>query len=436
MMGFEETIEEIKKYTPKGEMKWNKYFGLEKIKYLMELVDNPQDKLKYVHITGTSGKGSTAYMVASILKESGYKTGLHVSPHIYTPQERAQVNGKLISKEDFCRIYAQLVEPIRLTEEKFEVPPSYYEILLAIAWMYFAEQKCEIVVIEVGLGGRLDSTNIIKSDYQIITNIGLDHMSILGNTKEEILRDKQEINKNKSIIVSGIKEEGLKKVLKSKAKTTKSEVYFLNEDFEVKNRARTSFDLELEKEKIDRLEIKTWGIFQTENAAVAAMTGWKMRKDCSKITRESIKNGLEKIIIPGRWEILGKEPMVVVDGAHNPDKTRALVESTISYFPGQKWIVLFRYKRRKDVGKSLALLSRIAEKIIITGSKSWGDMGWDETYTEEDKNTLENIKVEVELDLNKAVELARKYSQNKIPVLATGSMFMIKEFSDCWQKKC
>lgn len=444
MTKFEKIVEEIKGYIPTGEKKWNKYFGLDKFRYLMELVGNPQDRLNFVHITGTCGKGSTAYMIASILTESGYKTGLHVSPHIYTPQERAQIDDKLISKDDFCRIYEQLSEPIKIVEEKYQSPTSYYEILLAIAFLYFSEQQCDLVVIEVGLGGKLDATNIIKSNYQIITNIGLDHMSILGGTKEEILRDKQEINKPHSIVVSGIKEKALKSILRDKIKSTKSKLFFLGDDFkitkqlEIRNSADivvgTNFNLNMFGEKIQDIHINLPGRYQVKNAAVAIMICTQMSQNYPKINVKSIKNGLLKAHLPGRWEYLSVKPLIIIDGAHNPDKIKALTESIKEYYPDQKWITIFRYKRRKDTGKSLASLASISQEIIITGSSGWGDLGWDETYTPGDKITAGKIKVKVELNLEKAIQLAITDSNGKIPILATGSLYMIKEFKDCWSK--
>lgn len=446
MTEFEKTTEEIKKYIPTGEKKWNKYFGLDKFRYLMELVANPQDKLKFVHITGTCGKGSTAYIIASILKESGYKTGLHVSPHIYTPQERAQINGELISKDNFCRIYKQLLQPIKLVEKKYLSPPSYYEILLAIAFIYFNEQKCDVVVVEVGLGGKLDSTNIIKSNYQVITNIGLDHISILGNTKELILRDKQEINKPNSLVISGIKEKKLKSILIQKVASTNSHVYFIGDDFYIKNQQEirnnqnivvgSKFDLIFGNTKINRLILNMVGKFQIKNAAVATATCLQMAKVFSKINTDSIKNGVFHTSIPGRWECLSTNPMVIVDGAHNPDKTKALTDSIKKYYPAQKWITVYRYKRRKDTSKSLAALATISQEIIVTGSKGWGDMGYDETYSYGDKVSVGKIKVKIELNLDKAVELAISDSKNKFPILATGSLFMIKEFKDSLKQKC
>lgn len=444
MTKFDTILDEIKGYIPIGDKKLNKYFGLDKFKYLMKLVGDPQDKLTFVHITGTCGKGSTTYMIASILKESGYKTGLHVSPHINTPQERVQINNQLISQSDFCRLYETLKIPIEQVTVKFSSPPSYYEILLAIAFLYFYEQKCDLVVVEVGLGGKLDSTNIIKSNYQIITNIGLDHMSILGKTKTAILRDKQEINKPSSIVVSAISQNYLQKILQQKIDSTQSKLFLLNKNFKIRNQQSilnnfgsivgTSFNLCLDNKTILPLNLNLPGIFQVKNAAVAAKVCYLMQNNFPKISLDSIALGLSLAKVPGRFQYLSFKPMIIVDGAHNPDKTKALVESIENYYPQQKWIIIYRYKRRKDIVKSLNYLSQISHEIIITGSKRWGDLGYDQQYSPEDKVNLSHINFKVELDLDKALVLAKIDSQNRYPILATGSLFMIKEFTDVWVK--
>lgn len=434
-MKYLEIVDYLKKYVPTGEKKWNKYFGLEKIKYFLEKVGNPQEGMNFVHVGGTSGKGSTASFLSSILAESGYKTGLHVSPDVITIRERMQINNQCISEERFVEIFNRVKPVIEKMEAEYGAPPSFYEILLAMSFVYFKEEGCQVAVIEVGVGGKLDSTNIIKSRYQIVTNVGLDHTSILGETREEILRDKREIIKEKSVVVSGIKEEYLKEIIKEKIVSTGSEIFFLEKDFKGQNIKQKdglelSFDFVSNNCSIIDLRPKLFGLFQVDNAALAIEMALKMVTDFNLINEESIKKGVEKATIPGRLEIFSKKPIGVIDGAHNPDKMRALVTSIKFYFPSQKFITIFRFKKRKDINQSLELLKKISYKIIITSSKKWGDMGWDKSFDDEDKKSLGDKSFYVfEKDLEKAYREAKKYSgEFNLGILVTGSLFIIKEF--------
>ena len=440
-MKYLEIVEYLKKYIPTGEKKWNKYFGLEKTLYLLEKLGNPQEELKFVHVGGTSGKGSTATFLASILSKSGYKTGLHVSPDVITLRERMQIDGKCISEERFMEIFEKIRPVVEKMEVEYGAPASFYEILIAMSFMYFKEEKCQVVVVEVGVGGKLDSTNVIKCQYQIITNVGLDHMSILGETKEEILRDKQEIIKEKSIVVTGIKEDNLKEIISQKVRSTNSEIYYLGNDFESQNIEQNndmelSFDFVSKSNSIINLKPKLKGLFQVDNGCLAIEMALKMRDEFKEINENSIREGIAAATIPGRFQIFSKSPLGIVDGAHNPDKMRALVASIKFYFPNQKFITIFRFKKRKDIEQSLELLKEISQKIIITSSKKWGDMGWDKSFDEEDKKNFNDKNYYVfESDLSKAYKIAQEsLSEKNAGILVTGSLFIIEEFLEIVKK--
>lgn len=444
-MKYRSLIKHLKTYIPQSNSKWNKNIGLSKFAYLMDLLGNPQDKLKFVHVGGTSGKGSTATFLASILKESGHKTGLHLSPDVLTIRERAQVNGVNISPKRFKEIYKQIQPNFQKVEEKYGVLPSYYEILLALAFIYFFEEKCDVVVLEVGLGGKLDGTNIIKSKYQIITNIGLDHTKILGGTKELILQDKQEIIKSNSVVVSGIQEPGLIDILNIKIKSTKSKLFLINRNFTTESiisditnhQINSKFNFILEKNLLSNLVVNLPGLFQVNNASVAITMALNMKLEFPKISSEAIRSGIKKAKIPGRFQVFSNKPLGIVDGAHNPDKFKALADSIKNYYPDKKFIIIFRYKKREDINQSLSILKSISQKIIITGSKKSSDLGWDKTYNPEDKNIINESDFIIELDLKKAYQRARqlcKKSQD-CGILVTGSLYMISEFLNILKQK-
>lgn len=411
---YKEVVKYIKSFIPTGSGKWNKCSGLDKFLFFMDKLGNPHRGLNYIHVGGTSGKGSTSTFLSSILKESDYKTGLHVSPDVHTIRERAQINGKNISKAEFKKIFFKIKPIIEKMPQDFGAPASFYEILLAIAFIYFQQEKCDFVVLEVGLGGKLDGTNIIDSSYQIITNIGLDHTSILGETKEEILADKQEIIKNNSIVVSGIEEPSLQKIINKKIESTNSKIYFLN------NNHNFNFDI----------KPKLLGLFQTKNASLAALMALKLKEKFTKINYQTISTGITNAYIPGRFQIFSNTPLGIIDGAHNPDKIKALVDSIKFYYPNKKFITIFRYKKRKDIFQSFEILKSISQEIIITGSKRAGDLGWDNTYQGENDNEISQIiPFFVELDLPKAYKLAQNHAQiNNLGILVTGSLYMIHEF--------
>ncbi len=431
-MKYNEIIRKLETFKPNKDWKWNESVGLSKFAYFMDLLGNPQDSLIYVHIGGTSGKGSTSTILASILKSSGYKTGLHVSPHVLSVRERAQINGKNISQKKFVDLYKQVEIFFDDVAKKFNHPPSYYEILLAISFLYFKNNKCDIVVLEVGLGGRLDATNIIKSKYQIITNIGLDHTKILGSTKDLILKDKQEIIKNNSTVITGITEDNLKDIIENKIKNTDSKIFYLNNDFIVNEKNGiinfSGFGL-----KIEKIKLNLKGIFQQKNMALAIAMAINLKNDFKKISLNTILNGVQNAKISGRFQFFSSSPIGILDGAHNPDKTKALVESIKYYYPNIKWITIFRYKRRDDIEQSLDFLREISQTIIITGSKRAGDMGFDAVFENEDSdivNKKNSSNIIIELDLKKAYLIARDLSQkdNSLGILATGSIYMINEF--------
>ncbi len=440
-MTYREAVIFIQSYIPVRDAKWNKNFGLDKIKYLLEKAGNPHLDMEYIHVGGTSGKGSTATFIASILKESGYRVGLHVSPHIRTMRERMQINGVPISKERFVLLLKMLQPHIEWMEREFGAPPSYFEILLVLTFMHFKHERTDINVIEVGIGGKLDGTNVIDCEYQVVTNVGLDHMSILGDTKEEILRDKQEIIKKNSRVVTGIREQYLREIIQQKARDTGSELYFIDTDIFVTNkkfRDRGSFfDLKFRDLDLRSATIRLPGTFQIDNASLAAAICHLASADFPLITEDSLRSGLENAQIKGRMQMIGTNPLTIVDGAHNPDKVRALVESIEAIYPGKKFVTLFRYKHRKDIGESISMLSKISTLIIFTGSKRVEEIGTIDGFTDAD---LEKLKIDVEFRSEPDLGEALRYAYDRLPfedaegVLATGSLLIIDELMKAQRK--
>lgn len=314
--------------------------GLGPIKVLLEMLGNPQDKLKYVHITGTNGKGSTAAFIESVLREAGYRTGLYTSPYIQRFTERMRVNGKEITHDDLSRITECVYNTVNEMVKRNMTLPTTFELITAIGFLYFFEQNCDIVILEVGLGGRLDATNIIKnSEVSVITSIDFDHMDLLGNTLEEIAYEKAGIIKEKGTAVSYPQKAMVKEVLERSSKERNAQLSFVTFD-----------TLEVSGSDVDGqvfhyadyrdLKISLLGDYQIYNAVTALNVIEKLRSKQYIINGDQVRKGLEKAKWPGRLEIINKNPLIIIDGAHNPNGTDGLYRNLKNLFPSRKFIFI------------------------------------------------------------------------------------------------
>lgn len=280
---------------------------------LMEVLDQPHKKFKSVHIAGTNGKGSTAHLLASIYQEAGYKTGLYTSPHLKDFRERIRLNGEMIPQEfviDFVAKYAKNFKSIS---------PSFFELTMAMAFQYFAEEKVDIVILETGLGGRLDSTNIVNPELSIITNIGKDHMQFLGNTLPEIAGEKAEIIKANTPVLIGEKQVEIQTVFEQKAEALSASLSYAEDlvdlEFEASMNYRVSYS---KKELFENLNFPLRGNYQIKNLKTAIASAMLL-----KLPLNAIKSGIENVLInthlAGRWQTLSQNPLTICDTAHNED---------------------------------------------------------------------------------------------------------------------
>lgn len=285
--------------------------GLERITKVLEALGNPQKSIKAIHVAGTNGKGSVSAMLASVLQKAGYKTGLFISPYIIDFRERIQINGEYISKADLCRFAQRVRETdIRLTE---------FEFITAAAFLYFKEMGIDILVCETGLGGRLDATNSLENKLAaVITKIGLDHTAILGDTIEQIAREKCGIIKNCPVITNPCQEKSALEVIKSSA----DELIIP----EILSAQKTGEGTYIYKGAKFTLSLK--GNFQLENALTAIET---IKKVLPSIPYNIIYEGLAETFFPARMEVISKAPLVILDGAHNPDGGKALAAELSKY---------------------------------------------------------------------------------------------------------
>ena len=337
-MTYQEALSYIHSISWKGSVP-----GLSRTRELLDRIGNPQNKLKFIHIAGTNGKGSTAAMLASIFRAAGYCTGLYTSPFILCFNERMQVNGEMISDEEL----AEITEFVRPHAEAMQDHPTEFELVTAIAMEYFMRHKCEIVSLEVGLGGELDSTNVIATpEASVICNIGLDHTEILGDTLEKIAATKAGIIKGGDAVIYRGKE-SVEQVFEDACARTGALLHKADFDgIRLKHADFTGQVFDLGERK--NLEIPLLGEHQLKNAAVVVATVDALTAKGWHVSEEQLRKGLKTVSWPGRFELLRKDPVFFVDGGHNPQCMAALAKNLEQYLSGRRLIALTGVMADKD----------------------------------------------------------------------------------------
>ena len=340
--------------------------GLDRIRTLLEALGNPHQKLQFVHIAGTNGKGSTAAMVDSCLRAAGYKVGMFTSPFINRFNERIQVNGIPIPDQDLV----QLVEQVQPAAQAMEDVPTEFELITALGMLYFVQQNCDIVVLEVGLGGALDSTNIIPPPAcAIITALGMDHVKELGPTLADIAAAKAGIIKPGSPVVSYGGEPEADKVIADTARAQGAPLTVV--DFSRLQLRSASLDgLVFDFDGLEGLTLPFLASYQARNAAVAITALRALRGRGWNISDQAIRQGLAQVRWPGRFELLRRDPPFLLDGSHNAHGMRATVASLRERFPGEKFVFLISIMADKDWDKMLQLLLPLAKCFVTVTAPS------------------------------------------------------------------
>src|SRR3990170_3046164 len=343
--------------------------GLKRVTALLNSLDNPQNKLSIIHIGGTNGKGSTSAMIASILQKSGYKVGLYTSPHLNKFNERIRVNGRAITD----RRIVFLVKKIRSIAERQNIELTFFEFTTAMAFLYFAEEEVEIAVIEVGLGGRLDATNVCKPIVSVITNITKDHEAQLGDKISDIAFEKAGIIKNNGILISAETKPVALRVLRSECKKKRAEFYRINEDFFVynnlsfkKGEVGSSFTFKGRRWFLKKLNTRLLGRHQYINAACALASLEVLAEEGYEILEYAIRKGFQDVFWPGRLEVVSEKPLVVLDSAHNPAGADILSEALQSEFNYKRLFLVVGIMKDKDIKGILSRLLPLAHTAILT----------------------------------------------------------------------
>lgn len=361
--------------------------GLSRTQALLEKMGNPEQRLHFVHVVGTNGKGSTAACIESILRQAGYRTGLYTSPYIHTFGERIRINGKNISDEALCR----LVQRIRPFAEGLEDSPTEFEVVTALGMCYFQEQDCDIVILEAGMGGKTDATNVIGvPEAAVITFIALDHIRELGPTLTDIARAKAGVIKEGCAVISAGNCPEADKVIRLVCREKHAFLTELKWD-KLQSREISLNGNVFDYDGLNNIIMPLAGAYQPQNAALAIETARYLQKKFPRITESVIYQGLKKVQWPGRFEIIkAQKPTIVLDGGHNPQGVAATVDSLKVLFPNQKIYFLMGVMEDKaveDILKNLIPISKgfvtvtprnpraleaniLAEKIRILGGQS------------------------------------------------------------------
>ncbi len=490
MTAYREAIDFLEKYIPQPEKKYPGELGLQRMKYLVGLIGNPQNSYPTIHVTGTSGKGSTATFIASLLCTK-YKVGLLTSPHLVKINERIKILENVIPT-DFTIVdewrdlprsvswkiprpgfaglgmtrndvsdkdFIELVRKIKPFVEKMEKSeygfPSYFEIITAMAFLYFAKEKVDIAVVEVGMGGQYDATNVVNPAVAVITNVGLDHTEVLGKTVEEIAKDKAGIIKKGIKVVSGVSQSSVIQTIELTCKRQGATLSLLNRDFSYRIKKIISegnvFDY-YGKKIYRNLKIRLLGEHQVENACLALRVIEELNKLViptevegssnigrfldsplsRRVARNDIYRGLLNTFFPGRMEIISNNPLVILDGAHNQDKIKALVAAIKTIFPKKKVTVILAIKNDKNAKDMITRMLSIAHKVIFTQYNLLTDTGITKSYDSTDLFEIaQRLDKKKEMKIDEypihALKQTIKEAKKDDLILVTGSLYLIGE---------
>jgi dihydrofolate synthase/folylpolyglutamate synthase len=393
-------------------------FGLSKTTNLLKAFGNPHRAQRYVHIAGTNGKGSVGAMVESILRTSGLKVGFYSSPHLVRFTERFRINGKEIPTETA----AGLVEELRGVIAPLH-PPTFFEVTTAMGLIYFAREKVDIAVMEVGMGGRLDATNVIRPQVSVITNISYDHQAFLGKSLEEIAGEKAGIIKKGIGLVTGATQPRVIELFRKTCKERGAPFWRLGRDLRYRATGNRIHYYGFVR-KLKDLELGLAGRYQHRNAALALSVIELLERRGLKVSEEDIRQGLKRAFWPGRLQVVSRDPLLVLDGAHNPGAIRALTEAVRGSFQYKRLILVLGVMADKDVRGVLRGIVPMADYVLFTRPEYYRAAG-PETLMQAASPL--GTPGEIQPTLAKALGRAKQMAHRDDLILVTGSLFTVGE---------
>ena len=421
---------------------------LERIKEFLNTLNNPQDQLKCIHIAGTKGKGSTCAFIAYILREAGFKVVLYTSPHLSDFRERIRIIKPITESQKPKTEFEGMISERELTDLIEELRPfiqeynsqskygslSFFEVYTTLAFMYFKKMQVDFCVLETGLGGRLDATNVVNSSMSIMTSISYEHTRQLGKTLSEISYEKTGIIKNhKSIVISAPQEREVREVISKRCEMVGAELYEIGKDIIIEEgipvKGSRCFNISGAFDKLTNLKIRLAGRHQIINASLAVAAVLALDKlHQVRVNLEAIRAGLYNTIWPGRFEIIRKKPLLILDGAQNPASAQALKQTILENFPGRQIILVFGVSQDKDINGICKVLIPISDEIILTHTDN--PRAADVDVIEQafiSQLSGRSRPINKTRSVKAALDLAKAKAGLEDLVLVTGSLFLVGE---------
>lgn len=403
-------------------------YDLRRVYELLEALDNPHLKARSVHIAGTNGKGSTATMLAAILTEAGYKTGLYTSPHLVTTRERFRVDGQMITEEELADMVTRLKPVITAVDERATYGRlTVFEILTVLGFVYFAEKGCDFQVLEVGMGGRFDATNVISPEVCILTAISYDHCDILGKTLAEIAAEKCGIIKPGCVVVSHPQEEEAARVIRETCREKEARLITVGQDV---TRRSQGYNLNQQRALVNgrlcsyRIAFPLLGQYQLDNAAAAVAAAEVLIEQGCRISRDIIVRGLGNVHFPGRMNIVSRDPLIILDGGHNPGAAHNLKEALTNYFRPERSILVIGIARDKDYECIIEELAPAFDIVIATRYNNPRSASPELLAAEFNKY---GKTTKVSGSVAEAIEEAKSIASKSDLICVTGSLYVVGE---------
>ena len=403
-----------------GLQKFGIKFGLSATAHLLERLGNPHRNLNFIHIAGSNGKGSVGAMISSILTEAGYRVGYYTSPHLVDFTERFRINDRDVSKEKILQIFNEVRKHVVEKE-----PPTFFEMVTAMGLLYFAREEVDWAIMEVGMGGRLDATNVIEPKVSLITSISLEHKEYLGSTLTSIAREKAGIIKEGVPVVTGVKQPSALAVIKAKCSAMGCKLWQYKKDFRVRRRRQGVFDYYGHEWRLKNLELPLIGDHQIYNAGLAlAVLEVLSRDNRIFVSLDDVINGLLSVRWPGRLEIVERNPMVVLDGAHNPAGAEALRIGLEKEFRYKNLHLILGIMHDKDCAGILKRLLPVADSVIFT------KVNYERAADPERLRALArpyHSRLYVIPDVLSAINQARNLASKEDLICVAGSLYLVGE---------
>ena len=405
---------------------------LDRMRAFLELLDHPERAFPSIHVGGTAGKGSTASMAAAILTASGFKVGLHTKPHLRSVTERARIDGAAITEERFAEVMEGMLPAISAMEESEFGRPSYFELLVALAFRYFAEERVDVGVIEVGIGGTLDGTNVLAPLVSVLTNVGFDHTEVLGSTIEAIARDKAGIIKEATPVVTAAEHQDALRVIRAAAAQAHAPLTIVQESATIQSALSDlaysqAFAVTTARRRYD-VVIPLMGEFQLINAATAILACESVEQRFP-ISAATAAAGLSELALPGRMEFYPSRPSLLFDVAHNAEKAAALAGALVRHFPERRFLFVVAISETKDAAGMIEAWAKLPVQFIFTT--------FDVTHRSAmAPHSLVNIAAahgfvaRAVSDPLEALSVARRVAASEDLVVVTGSTFLVATLRD------